>query len=97
MPFLWGGIRPHKIFAAGKDECGCTNLKHCPAEDFVGNGEIWQALIDGKKAQDALKRAKEIYVRDVAWWQCRCDSYDGDELIEHFFDKEITSITKQEV
>lgn len=27
--------------------------------------KTWQALIDGKKAQDALKRAKEIYVRDV--------------------------------
>lgn len=24
--------------------------------------EIWQALIDGKKAQDALKSAKEYYV-----------------------------------
>lgn len=58
--------------------------------------KTWQALIDGKKAQDALKRAKEIYVRDVAWWQCRCDSYDGDGEIERFFDKEITSITKQE-
>ena len=35
----------------------CQNTKSCPAEDFVGNKEIWQALIDGKKAQDALKVA----------------------------------------
>ena len=32
----------------------CQNTKSCPAEDFVGNKEIWQALIDGKAAQDAL-------------------------------------------
>ena len=35
----------------------CQNTKSCPAEDFVGNKEIWQALIDGKAAQDALKIA----------------------------------------
>lgn len=35
----------------------CQNTKSCPAEDFVGNKEIWQALIDGKAAQDALQLA----------------------------------------
>lgn len=46
--------------ASGKEECWCSNLKHCLAEDFVGNKEIWQALIDGKKAQDALNKILAI-------------------------------------
>lgn len=37
----------------------CQNTKSCPAEDFVGNKEIWQALIDGKAAQNVLKVASK--------------------------------------
>lgn len=39
----------------------CPNPS-CKHWSFPMSSEIWQALIDGKKAQDALKSVKEYYV-----------------------------------
>lgn len=85
----------------------CQNTKSCPAEDFVGNKEIWQALIDGKKAQDVLKKARELY-NSLAVSYCEItDSFrtsygrlktfeqEAEEYMKEY-DKEITSITTQE-
>ena len=39
----------------------CVN-KGCPVDSVVMKRIVWQALIDGKKAQDALNPIKEYYV-----------------------------------
>lgn len=70
--------------------------------------ETWQALIDGKKAQDALKVARNLY-QELALAHCEmADDYrttygciktpeqEAQEYMQEY-DKEITSITKQEI
>lgn len=50
------------IFYAGRKFYSCTN-PNCKINDWGGCSEqILQALIEGKKAQDALKNVKEYYV-----------------------------------
>lgn len=75
----------------------------CPWFMWAFPWEIWQALIDGKKAQDVLKG---IEIRVAAIRSCVQDGYTqlGERnrnifiALELFKDliKEITSITKQE-
>lgn len=69
---------------------------HCPNVecDYFGEklqNRFWQALIDGKKAQDALKIAIEalVYEADVGW---DSDGSTADEALN-----KITSMPKQEV
>lgn len=80
----------------------CVN-KGCPVDSVVMKRIVWQALIAGKKAQDALKG---IEIRVAAIRGCVQDGYTqlGERnrnifiALELFKDliKEITSITKQE-
>lgn len=92
----------------GDTEYAKSGLLKCPDWDCRGyklklEPEIWQALIDGKKAQDALKG---IEIRVAAIRSCVQDGYTqlGERnrnifiALELFKDltKEITSITKQE-
>lgn len=75
-----------------------TTIMSCFNGDCYGSGlygeeAMWKALIDGKKAQDALKELKSYY--DV----CKKGHEKGEDidwraLIETTVDK-ITSITKQ--
>ena len=51
------GAELTKIFCSYA--CGNSDCPHCATELPVW---VWQALIDGKKAQDALKNVKEYYV-----------------------------------
>lgn len=49
----------------GAELLGTPSAKYCPNEDCMCYSEtistsVWQALIDGKKAQDALNYALEI-------------------------------------
>lgn len=41
------------IYFCANDECN-------RAKDWYASKQVWQALIDGKKAQDALEHAKEF-------------------------------------
>lgn len=80
----------------------CDNT-NCNLYHIVGQYTLWQALIDGKKAQDALKG---IEIRVAAIRSCVQDGYAqlGERnrnifiALELFKDliKEITSITKRE-
>ena len=80
----------------------CRN-PNCKYDGWHFPLEIWQAIIDGKKAQDALKG---IEIRVAAIRGCVQDGYTqlGERnrnifiALELFKDliKEITSITKQE-
>ena len=77
--------------------------RKCKFVNKIIDSEIWQALIDGKKAQDALKGIK---IRVAAIRDCVQDGYTqlGERnrnifiALELFKDliKEITSITKQD-
>ena len=81
----------------------CPNDECHKAKDWYASKQVWQALIDGKKAQDALKGIK---IRVAAIRGCVQDGYTqlGERnrnifiALELFKDltKEITSITKQE-
>lgn len=81
----------------------CPNEECHKAKDWYASKQVWRALIDGKKAQDALKG---IEMRVVAIRSCVQDGYSqlGERnrnifiALELFKDliKEITSITKQE-
>jgi len=81
----------------------CPNDECDKAKDWYASKQVWQALIDGKKAQDALKGIK---IRVAAIRGCVQDGYTqlGERnrnifiALELFKDltKEITSITKQE-
>lgn len=92
------GAELTKIFCSCA--CGNSDCPHCATELPMW---VWQALIDGKKAQDALK-GMEIRVFGIR--SCVQDGYTqlGERnrnifiALELFKDliKEITSITKQE-
>ena len=81
----------------------CPNDECHKAKDWYASKQVWQALIDGKKAQDALKGIK---IRVAAIRGCVQDGYTqlGERnrnifiALELFKDltKEITSITKQD-
>ena len=81
----------------------CPNDECHKAKDWYASKQVWQALIDGKKAQDALKGIK---IRVAAIRDCVQDGYTqlGERnrnifiALELFKDltKEITSTTKQE-
>lgn len=88
------------------------NALVCPTQGCIGNKvmapkEIWQALIDGKKAQDALKVARNLY-QELALAYCEmvddyrttygCLKTPEQETQEYMqeYDEKITSITKQE-
>lgn len=81
----------------------CPNDECHKAKDWYASKQVWQALIDGKKAQDALKGIK---IRVAAIRGCVQDGYTqlGERnrnifiALELFKDltKEITSTTKQE-
>ena len=80
----------------------CDNI-NCNLYHIMGQYTLWQAIIDGKKAQDALKG---IEIRVAAIRGCVQDGYTqlGERnrnifiALELFKDliKEITSITKQD-
>jgi hypothetical protein len=44
------------MFGISESVLGCHKCRH------IATIGVWQALIDGKKAQDALKNVKEYYV-----------------------------------
>ena len=68
----------------------CRNRK-CKFVDKIIDSEIWQALIDGKKAQDALNKIKET----VGTFK---DSEFAEDLRDCVWSisQVITSITKQD-
>lgn len=76
----------------------CRNRK-CKFVDKIIGSEIWQALIDGKKAQEALNVATEALSKIDAF---NCHSKGAMEVIAGMASiangalYEITSITKQE-
>lgn len=77
----------------GEDFLYCENLG-CPMSPQIELPiSIWQALIDGKKAQDALEDI--IYFFDVV---CQKDEMHFYDLIDNNIKKyrEIASITEQE-
>lgn len=63
----------------------------CKAKDWYASKQVWQALIDGKKAQDALKEIVNFFDTE-----CGKDDLYFYNLIEDNIAKyrEITSITK---
>lgn len=71
----------------------CRNRK-CKFVDKIIDSEIWQALIDGKKAQDALKEIVNFFDTE-----CGKDDLYFYNLIDDNIAKyrEITSITKREI
>lgn len=73
----------------------CPN-RNCITAAKTMKTEIWQALIDGKKAQDALNRAKQKL--DLIAFHTGEDCHIAHELRRIAKDglDEITSITKQE-
>lgn len=78
----------------------CRNYK-CDAFGSCMRKSIWQALIDGKRAQDAIKVATE-FIEDIAYCnsKIRAIHFSGASApwIAAALDKlhEIASITKQE-
>lgn len=84
----------------------CLNTENCEFSFMVLPKKWWQALIDGKAAQDALKKARELY-ESLAISHCEMgDDYSSvisRELPEtkaqeymKDYDKAIASITTQE-
>lgn len=76
----------------------CPN-PDCPTMKQKMPNNIWQDLIDGKKAQGALKKARILY-NALACETCELHGSWGvkmtpSEYMERF-DKEITAITKQD-
>lgn len=76
----------------------CFDTEPCPCHDGFKR-QIYNALIDGKKAQDALKKIKTNIKSAIRtgrnnnlYSECRVDS-----ILDDLYDaeKEITSITKQ--
>lgn len=80
---------------------GCPKCKH------IATIGVWEALIDGKKTQDALKVARNLY-QELALAHCEmvddyrtaygCLKTPEQETQEYMkeYDEKITSITKQE-
>lgn len=84
----------------------CLNTENCEFSFMVLPKKWWQALIDGKAAQDALKKARELY-ESLAREYCETlDDYktvysrkSNEYCVKVYmqeYDKEITSITTQE-
>lgn len=84
----------------------CTN-NECEFSWDDMHERIWQALIDAKKAQDALKVARNLY-QELALAHCEmgddyCTTYgclktpeqEAQEYMQEY-DEKIASITKQE-
>lgn len=84
----------------------CGNKKCKFAADKVIDSEIWQTLIESKKAQDALKVARSLY-QELALAYCEMvDDYsttygclktpeqEAQEYMQEY-DEKIASITKQ--
>lgn len=97
----------------GDTEYAKSGLLKCPDWDCRGyklklEPEIWQALIDGKKARDALKVARNLY-QELALAYCEmvddyrttygCLKTPEQETQEYMkeYDEKIASITKQEI
>lgn len=70
----------------------CPNDKCHKAKDWYASKQVWQALIDGKKAQDALKEIVNFFDTE-----CGKDDLYFYNLIDDNITKyrEIISITKQ--
>ena len=101
-PFCGTELNDYPDKTTGARMAVCRN-PNCKYDGWHFPLEIWQAIIDGKKAQDALKG---IEIRVAAIRGCVQDGYTqlGERnrnifiALELFKDliKEITSITKQE-
>ena len=106
-PFCGAELAPHidewksirKLFICNNTGCFCWGQPMLL--------EIWQALIDGKRAQDALKVARNLY-QELALAHCELvDDYrttygclktpeqEAQEYMQEY-DEKITPITKQE-
>lgn len=73
-----------------EDRFYCTNML-CPASGEDLPKFLWQALIDGKKAQDALGRAISwLETISIVEMGCATSNTAAKEALD-----EITSITKQ--
>ena len=79
----------------------CANAM-CPAKQEYLPKFIWQALIDGKKAQEALKKARDMYKKTLIDYIRVLYSIAPDFIDKHIYeemfkyDKEIAFIIKQE-
>ena len=96
-----------KLFYDEQDDIYRCMKFGCVMDYEGGTEQLWQALIDGKAAQDALKKARELY-NSLAISHCEmADSFstsygrlktfeqEAEEYMKEY-DKEITSITTQE-
>lgn len=73
-------------------DCARCNTENCVAGFDPMSNQVWQALIDGKKAQDALARAIS-WLETISIVEMGCAT--SNTAAKRALD-EITSITKQE-
>lgn len=90
----------------GMPHLTCTNIR-CDYASLPLFPKVWQAIIDGEKAQDALKVARNLY-QELALAYCEmaddyrttygCLKTPEQETQEYMqeYDEKITSITKGE-
>lgn len=84
----------------------CPNID-CKGHNYFGVDDFWNTIISGKKAQDALKVARNLY-QELALAHCEmaddyrttygCLKTPEQETQEYMqeYDEKITSITKKE-
>ncbi len=97
------GAELEQSFDGKIDYFYCPNDGCVPMHNAI-HIKVWQALIDGKKAQDALKVARNLY-QELALAYCKMADYyrttyvclktpeqETQEYMQEY-DKEITSIT----
>ena len=85
----------------------CVN-KRCVVDSVLMKREVWQALVDGKAAQDALKKARELHKIVVLSYCEMAHNYDtmygpflktpeqeAEEYMKEY-DEQIALITKTE-
>lgn len=98
-PFCHRALARHGVQCK---EYGVCRDENCPSERNFLPIEIWQALIDGKKAQEALKKARDMYKKTLIDYIRVLYSIAPDFIDKHIYeemfkyDKEIAFIIKQE-
>lgn len=87
----------------------CLNTENCEFSFMVLPKKLWQALIDGKAAQDALKKSRELYEILALSYAEMADDYrtsygpflkTAEQETEEYmkeYDKELASITTGEL
>ena len=89
-PFCGAELKRCSLLSSGlKNPVFMCENKHCEYDHIVISSQIWQALIDGKKAQALLKEIKEDY--DFQEIKAR-EGQDIDwRVLANIFAEEITS------